>query len=153
VNEESIKKLVNRYIAVSFSVHKIAENLVKCEIGADLTNEQQYTLRYIHQVGECTSTELAEVFDVKKSAITAMINRMWEKGLINRNRDENDRRMVYLTLSEKGNDLFAKTEQRVQKLVGSFITRFDEEEIEQFIKTYEKLDKVIKECKQNQLEE
>ncbi|MCS0788221.1 MarR family transcriptional regulator [Cytobacillus firmus] len=143
MNVPNIKDLVDRYITVSFSVEKKAASLVKNQIGSDLTNDQHFTLRYINQVGSCTSSELAEVFDVKKSAITAMITRMWEKGLIQRTRDENDRRVVYLTLTEKGNELYVKAEEKIHNLVESLINRFDQAEIQQFIETFEKLDKVL----------
>ncbi|MGA5690003.1 MarR family winged helix-turn-helix transcriptional regulator [Cytobacillus pseudoceanisediminis] len=143
MNVPNIKDLVDRYISVSFSVEKKAASLVKNQIGSDLTNDQHFTLRYINQVGSCTSSELAEVFDVKKSAITAMITRMWEKGLIQRTRDENDRRVVYLTLTEKGNELYVKAEEKIHNLVESLINRFDQAEIQQFIETFEKLDKVL----------
>jgi DNA-binding MarR family transcriptional regulator len=143
VSVPDIKDLVDRYIAVSFSVEKKAASLVKNQIGSDLTNDQHFTLRYINQAGSCTSSELAEVFDVKKSAITAMITRMWEKGLIQRTRDENDRRVVYLTLTEKGNELYVKAEEKIHNLVESLINRFDQAEIQQFIETFEKLDKVL----------
>ncbi|RBP91362.1 DNA-binding MarR family transcriptional regulator [Cytobacillus firmus] len=143
MNVPNIKDLVDRYIAVSFSVEKKAASLVKNQIGSDLTNDQHFTLRYINQVGSCTSSELAEVFDVKKSAITAMITRMWEKGLIQRTRDENDRRVVYLTLTEKGSELYVKAEEKIHNLVESLINRFDQAEIQQFIETFEKLDKVL----------
>jgi DNA-binding MarR family transcriptional regulator len=145
--EKSIKELVDHYINVSFSVNKIAEGLVKEQIGSDLTNDQHYTLRYINKVGTCTSSELAEVFDVKKSAITAIITRMWEKGLIQRTRDENDRRVVYLTLTDKGNDLFLKTEERIHSLVESFISKFEHSEIVQFLKTYDKVNEILLERK------
>ncbi|TCN26844.1 MarR family winged helix-turn-helix transcriptional regulator [Mesobacillus foraminis] len=145
MREKHIAELVDRYISVSFSVTKKAEALIKEQIGndGDLTNDQHYTLRYMHRAGSCTSSELAEVFEVKKSAITAIINRMWEKGLIQRTRDENDRRVVYLTLTDKGKELYLKTEERITRLVKSFITSFDQEEIEQFIKTYEKLNEIL----------
>ncbi|MBT2640100.1 MarR family transcriptional regulator [Bacillus sp. ISL-39] len=145
--DKSIKDLVDHYIHVSFSVNKIAEGLIKEEIGSDLTNDQHYTLRYIDKVGTCTSSELAEVFDVKKSAITAIITRLWEKGLIQRERDENDRRLVYLSLTDKGNELFRKTEERIQVLVASFIEKFDQDEIVQFLKTYDKLNDILTERK------
>jgi DNA-binding MarR family transcriptional regulator len=145
--EKSIKELVDHYINVSFSVNKIAEGLIKEQIGSDLTNDQHYTLRYINNVGTCTSTELAEVFDVKKSAITAIITRMWEKGLILRTRDENDRRVVYLTLTERGKELFQKTEERIQALVESFISRFDQNEIVHFLNMYDKLNEILIETK------
>ncbi|WP_449537516.1 MarR family winged helix-turn-helix transcriptional regulator [Ferdinandcohnia sp. Marseille-Q9671] len=153
MNKPNIKELVDLYLEVSFSVNTIAESLVKAEIGSDLTNDQHYTLRYINKVGSCTSTQLAEVFEVKKSAITAIINRLWEKGLIQRTRDENDRRLVYLTLSDKGNELFAKTEERVHTLVESIIGQFSEEEIVQFLKTYGKLNEILLQVKSNKVEE
>ena len=145
--EKSIKDLVDHYIHVSFSVNKIAEGLIKEEIGSDLTNDQHYTLRYINKVGTCTSSELAEVFDVKKSAITAIITRLWEKGFIQRTRDENDRRLVYLALTDQGNEMFQKTEERIHSLVESFITQFDQEEIIQFLKMYDKLNDILLERK------
>ncbi|MEH7387166.1 MarR family transcriptional regulator [Bacillus sp. JJ1521] len=151
MRKTNIKELVDLYLDVSFSVNTIAESLVKEQIGSDLTNDQHYTLRYINKVGSCTSTELAEVFDVKKSAITAIINRLFEKGFIERTRDENDRRLVYLTLSEQGNELFTKTEERVHKLVESIIGEFSEEEIVKFLKTYEKLNGILQQIKDNKV--
>jgi DNA-binding MarR family transcriptional regulator len=149
----NIKDLVDLYVDVSFSVNTIADSLVKEQLGTELTNEQHYTLRYINKVGSCTSTELAEVFEVKKSAITAIINRLFEKGLIDRTRDENDRRLVYLTLSTRGEKLFLKTEERVNNLVESIIGEFSEEEIVQFLKTYEKLNGILQKIKQNKVVE
>ncbi len=147
----NIKELVDRYLEVSFSVYTTAESLVREQIGSDLTNEQHYTLRYINKVGSCTSTELAEVFEVKKSAITAIINRLFEKGLIARTRDENDRRLVYLALTDKGKELFMKTEERVHKLVESIIGEFTETEIVQFLTTYEKLNGKLQQIKANKV--
>jgi DNA-binding MarR family transcriptional regulator len=143
MSDQNIKDLVDRYIAVSLSVEKKAGSLVKEQIGSDLTNDQHFTLRYMNQVGTCTSSELAEVFDVQKSAITAIIQRLWEKGLIERTRDEKDRRVVYLTLTEKGENLYLQAEERIHTLVESLITKFDESEIKQFIETFEKLNKVL----------
>jgi DNA-binding MarR family transcriptional regulator len=143
MTKANIKDLVDRYIAVSLSVEKKAGALVKDQIGSDLTNDQHFTLRYMNQVGTCTSSELAEVFDVQKSAITAIIQRLWEKGLIQRTRDEKDRRVVYLTLTDKGKELYMNAEQRIHNLVESLITKFDHAEIQQFIETYEKLNKEL----------
>ncbi|WP_010676504.1 MarR family winged helix-turn-helix transcriptional regulator [Bacillus timonensis] len=153
MEKTNIKELVDQYLDVSFSVNTIAESLVKEQIGSDLTNEQHYTLRYINKVGSCTSTELAEVFEVKKSAITAIINRLFERGFIQRTRDENDRRLVYLTLSDEGKALFSKTEERVCKLVESIIGEFSEVEIVQFLTTYEKLNGILKQLKNNKVVE
>lgn len=149
----AIKELVDQYINLTFSIEKNTAQLVKCQIGSDLTNDQHYILRYINRKEECTSSELAEVFHVKKSAITAMIERLWKKGFIQRTRDENDRRVVYLTLTAVGQELFHETELGINQLVGSLIKQFDQEEIETFMKTYEKLNRIILATKEERLGE
>ena len=153
MNETSIKELVDQYINLTFSIEKNTAQLVKCQIVSDLTNDQHYILRYINQKGECTSSELADVFRVKKSAITAIIERLWKKGFIKRTRDEEDRRVVYLTLTDVGQELFRETELRIHQLVGSLIKQFDQEEIESFMKTYKKLNRIILATKEEMLGE
>ncbi|WP_059170311.1 MarR family winged helix-turn-helix transcriptional regulator [Bacillus sp. FJAT-27445] len=153
MGKQAIQELIDRYIAVSFTVEKKAETMIKEQIGSDLTNDQHYVLRYISKKGECTSTELAEVFGVNKSAITAIITRLTDKGLVYRTRNEEDRRIVYLALTEEGIDLFEKAEQRIYALVETIITKFDKEEIRAFIDTYEKLSGILTELEGKQLGE
>lgn len=100
----NIDDLVERYLSVFFIVMRKATALVQCELDEDMTNDQYYLLRDIKKKGKYTSTELASVFGVSKSAITAMTNRLVEKGLLQRTRDPNDRRVVYLTLTEHGDE-------------------------------------------------
>lgn len=144
---------MDQYITISFSVNKKAESLVKGQMDDDLTCDQHYTLRYIYQIESCTPSDLAEVFGVKKSAITAMVNRMWKKGWIQRTRDEMDRRVVYLTLTDAGKELYLKTETRIHKLVESVLQNFDQTEVEQFLGTYEKLFRILSDYKSIRLEE
>ncbi|KXG11557.1 MarR family transcriptional regulator [Anoxybacillus rupiensis] len=139
MQSKKVKELVERYLSVSFDVMKRGAMLVKCELDEDITNDQYYLLRYMYKRGICTSTELASAFIVNKSAITAMTNRLVEKEMVRRIRDEKDRRVIYLTLTEKGMRWFQETEEKIHKLVGSFITKFSEQEIEMFLQLYEKL--------------
>jgi DNA-binding MarR family transcriptional regulator len=153
MDKKIIQELIDRYVSVSFDVNKKAESLIKGQIEEDLTVDQHYIIRYIQNSKECTSSELAEAFDVNKSAITAIINRLADRGLIERTRDEKDRRVVYLTLSDKGIDLHHKTQEKVHLLVESFITQFDESEITAFINTYEKLAQILTTMKKEEVGE
>ncbi|WP_075982808.1 MarR family winged helix-turn-helix transcriptional regulator [Bacillus massilinigeriensis] len=153
MDPNQIDELINRYLRVSFTVNKRASTLIKGQIADDITDDQFNILRHIHQSGKVTSTELAEIFEVKKSAITAIITRLVDKGLITRTRDETDRRIVYLTLSKLGIEFFAKTEKKINCLVAMFLTRFEKEQIETFLKTYEKLSDILLEIKEDNLEE
>jgi DNA-binding MarR family transcriptional regulator len=150
---DNIHELIERYVSVSFQVTKKAGALIKEKIGDELTNDQLYFLKYIKQHGECTSSELAEAFDVNKSAITAIVNRMADRGLIQRRSDENDRRVIFLTLTTEGLELHKKSQEKVHHLVKSFITQFEEAEINNFIKTYEKLALILDNMKKEELGE
>ncbi|MCU9612942.1 MarR family transcriptional regulator [Caldibacillus lycopersici] len=144
MNKTLIQELINRYITLTNDVWKRGEVLVREEIGSDLTNDQLYLLRYVNQHKQCTTTELAEVFFVQKSAISAIVNRLVEKNLMERSQDKEDRRIVVLSLTDEGKELYLKMESKIFKLVESFITQFNEKEITQFMQSYEKLAKILK---------
>lgn len=146
--ERSIQQFIERYLSVSFLVNKRGAALMKCELD-DITHDQYYVLRYIYKRGVCTSTELADVFAVNKSAITAMTNRLVEKGMIARGKDEDDRRIIALSLTERGKEWLVETERKVYQLVETIMTKLSHEEIEQFIQTYEKLAKILQEMEEN----
>ncbi len=143
VTDKSIQQLVDWYIEFSFSIVKKGTYLIKQQLSTDLTVDQLYILRFIHRTESCTSTRLADAFGVKKSAITNIINRMWKKGFIKRTRDPADRRVIYLTLTEHGEEIFKEAEKRIEQIVKSLLKRFEFEEIDQFIRTYEKLDGIL----------
>lgn len=134
---------VQRYLDVSFATAKMESALIRQTIDPDLTEDQYFVLRYIFQKGTCIPTELAEKFNVKKSAITAIINRLWEKGIVNRTRDEKDRRVVYLSLTTKGRELFITENNKILSKLCSVLESINKEELTQFVKMYEKLYHVI----------
>ncbi|GGE32429.1 transcriptional regulator [Pullulanibacillus camelliae] len=139
MQKERLDELVKRYFEVSFMVHRRGESLIHQQISEHLTHDQHFVLNYIHKKQTVTSSELAEMLNVKKSAITALINRLEEKGLIERERQHNDRRVVHLSLSSKGRQLSEECDQKVNELVADLITRFNDQEISQFMQTYEKI--------------
>ena len=69
-----------------------------------------------------SQTELAEAIDKKQTTIVEMIYAMEEKGLIKRMYSERDRRLHYLFLTEKGEEL-KKTLSPFVKDAHLFVTR------------------------------
>lgn len=88
------------------------------------------------------------MFGVNKSAVTAMTNRLVDKGWLRRDRDENDRRVIVLSLTEQGEAWVEEMDRSVYRLVEEVIARFPEEEIETFIRTYERLARVLQEVEE-----
>lgn len=88
-----------------------------------------------HRAGGC--------FSRRQSSITAIITRLADRGIIDRTRDESDRRQVYLS-SPRGESVLKEAEQKVQDMVSSYLVHFEEQEVEAFISTFEKLAYLIR---------
>ncbi|TDX01742.1 MarR family winged helix-turn-helix transcriptional regulator [Dinghuibacter silviterrae] len=67
-----------------------------------LSLTERATLSRIHEHGDILPGELATIEKVSTQAISQVLNRLLELGLINRTPSEEDRRKVIVTLTETG---------------------------------------------------
>ncbi|HAG11224.1 MAG TPA: transcriptional regulator [Desulfotomaculum sp.] len=67
-----------------------------------VTGSQFFVMKRIHERGKMTVSEVANELNVSLSAITALTDRLFKIGLIKRDRDEKDRRLVWLTMTPQG---------------------------------------------------
>ena len=138
-------QLIERYLAAYFEVTKRLNGQIRDMIQEDVTREQFQILKYIASRGRCTSTELADTFGVGKSSITAMTTRMVDKGVLQRTRDDEDRRVVYLTMTEQGEHNYAIVQEQIMSTVSKYLVHFSAEEVEGVISAFEKLARLISE--------
>lgn len=134
-----LRQLINRYQDATNSINRNINSMMKEKIHSDITMDQFATLQYIQKREESTSTDIAHAFGVGKSAVTAQINRLFEKDLIKRVRDNKDRRIIYLYVTNKGTELTKYTEEEIYTEIGNYLGHFDEKEITVFINSLEKL--------------
>ncbi len=134
-----LKQIINRYEAADFIVHRRLNAMIRDLMTDTLTVDQFSALRYLRLNGKTKSSELADIFCVGKSSITAIMTRLFDKDLIERFPDERDRRVIYMDLTPEGVRLCELLEERIQTLLASYITQFDAPEALRFIETYEKL--------------
>lgn len=73
----------------------------------DLTGTQLFALWQIREGGPMTMGELSEVLAVTHGVATRMVDRLCDKGMLTRTRDEADRRVVRVSLSELGEEVSA----------------------------------------------
>lgn len=69
---------------------------------ARLTGPQLVVVKLLEEVGAMSLSELSEAMRVGNSTLTGIALRMEREGLVRRERDPRDRRVVRLTLSPKG---------------------------------------------------
>lgn len=66
------------------------------------TSSQCYAMLEILKVGSLTMNELSEKMNLDSSTMTRVIDKLVRDGIINRDRDESDRRVVVVSLSDSG---------------------------------------------------
>ena len=79
----------------------------------DLTPTEFAAVRLFHVDQEWTTTELTQVLSVNASAVSRVVNNLVNRGVLSRRRSREDRRMVYLKLTEEGVALGLELQERV----------------------------------------
>ena len=103
-----------RFLRFGLVSHKkLEEDLEK----VDLTPPQFYVLATIGYAGELPFGEIGAKMMVTVSNLTGIVDRLEEKKLVLRKRDENDRRVVHVVLTEKGAKLYKNTIPRFEKSI------------------------------------
>ena len=95
-----------RFLRFSLVSHKkLEDNLGK----VGLTPPQFYVLATIGYAGGLPFGEIGAKMMVTVSNLTGIVDRLEEKKVVVRKRDEHDRRVVYVVLTEKGAKLYKST--------------------------------------------
>ncbi|MDF2922910.1 MAG: MarR family transcriptional regulator [Paenibacillaceae bacterium] len=140
---QKLDSLITRYGEVYLFATRKISSMITEHVMKDITIEQYFAVRYLKKHGRCSASQLAEVCGVNRSAVTAMVDRLVAKGYVSRIRDDEDRRMVYLDITEAGDQVYLRGEERLRQLVESYLQELEESEIEAFVSIYEKIATII----------
>lgn len=93
-------------------------------------NEQQWrVLRVLDEGGRLDATEVATRASLLSPSLTRMIRTMTDRGLIRRERDEEDGRRVLLEMAPEGAALFARVSPQGQSIYRGLTAEFGEEKL------------------------
>lgn len=92
-----------------------------------LTGPQLAVLKMLEPVGKLSLSELSWKIKARNSTVTGIIDRMEREGLVARQRSEEDRRVVHIVLTKKGQKLAAEVPvepvQIFRQVLGELSTR------------------------------
>ena len=111
-----------RFLRFNLSSHKKLESDL-AKIG--LTPPQFYVLATIGYAGSLPFGEIGAKMMVTVSNLTGIVDRLEEKKLVLRKRDETDRRVVHVTLTEKGMKLYKSTIPVFEKSISEIFSSLD----------------------------
>lgn len=139
MDKKRVEVILDRYMDIFLHGKKSISTQMSEHLMEDLSLEQFSLVRMLYERGEVRSSELAEQLFVHKSAITVKVEKLVKKGLVERERDTEDRRSVYLRLSEKGIKLYEELSGKINQFVEAVVRDIPESEMEIFLNVYEKL--------------
>ncbi|QDX93917.1 MarR family transcriptional regulator [Brevibacillus laterosporus] len=141
-NTDMLDQKIDRLLElVSSTTKKIRmEIMVHKDLG--LTGPQFHTLYLISKEGTCKTTRLAELLEVKPSAMTVMIDRLVHNGFVARCNDEKDRRAVLVSVTEVGKQALDKGKAKAKEVLHRYFSHLNQEEITFLVDIYEKLNSV-----------
>jgi DNA-binding MarR family transcriptional regulator len=76
---------------------------------------------------------LAEALDVSQASATGIVDRMEQRGLVERGRDEEDRRVVRVALTDEGRRLVEGVAQERADNMRAMLDEFTDEELQAFL--------------------
>ena len=90
---------------------------IKQETG--LTGPQLWAIRVIHEHGPINISDIAKRMYLHPTTVLGIIDRLEARGLVSRNRSKDDRRVIWLELTQDGKDLVQSVPEVVQGLLGA----------------------------------
>ena len=109
--------LINTYLVRLFNQILAIEEQSLTEPGlVDLSMTEVNTIEAIAMFEPCTMSKVAEFLGITLGTLTTSVNRLVKKGYVQRHRGYEDRRRVFVELSERGevvNDVHAKFHKRM----------------------------------------
>jgi len=99
----------------------MSERLVRLGISMAQLN----ILYTLHRSGEMSMSRLADVLNVSLSSATGLVDRMEERGFIERTRVPEDRRVVLVRIAEAGEHVLEENDAQTDELMRNVLTRLD----------------------------
>ncbi|WP_171653873.1 MarR family winged helix-turn-helix transcriptional regulator [Paenibacillus foliorum] len=134
---------LNKYaFRIRTAMNKIQREInikMQSQFGLELTRPQLYVLKLISDEEPCKMTDLAKGLGVNASTISTMINRLVQDGLISREYGSSDRRNVFVSITQRGNDVLKQHLQNYSEVLQQYLSHLEPKELETFVRNFEKI--------------
>lgn len=143
------ESLIVKYIDIlSASMRKSTGKYKQRAEGMDLFKLTITQLHYLHAIKEMdgvTFKQLVERFNVQKSTVTDIINRLINRGIVGKRQSAEDLRVFHIYLTEKGNEILEMENRGYHDFACKMTDCLTPEESEQFAWILRKITAGIKE--------
>lgn len=101
----------------------------------DITNNDMHIIAAIGIDQPRNMTSVAKLLSVTVGTLTIAINNLVKKGYVSRNRSEADRRVVLISLTEKGKNAYYHHEEFHKKMVEAVLSELSEDQTQVLVRS------------------
>ncbi|WP_372813362.1 MarR family winged helix-turn-helix transcriptional regulator [Paenibacillus sp.] len=130
-------------------LHVVLRQTRKWAVPPELSRQQVVLLQTLYRKRRAAVNELADDLQISASATTLAVNRLEQTGHIGRTRDEADRRVVWLELTEMAERQVEQVWQCKRQLLTQLLSSLPEEEQEQFMYLLHKMTSSLQDTRQD----
>lgn len=133
--ENKKEEILNKLLVQLFNdILHIEEKAMKNTEFANLSITEIHTIEAIGKEGNRTMGEIAHDLRITVGTLTTAINRLIKKGYVERKRIEEDRRVVLVNLTEKGEEVFNVHSIFHKEMIDAILEEFKGEDLEIYTK-------------------
>ena len=114
---------------------KLEEEAIITDEFKDITNNDMHIIEAVGLSGENTMSVVAKKLGITAGSLTTSVNSLVNKKYVIRQRSEEDRRVVFLKLTEKGKRAYEHHREYHRQMTEAVISCLDEAEVPILIKT------------------
>ncbi|MBU1145503.1 MAG: MarR family transcriptional regulator [Firmicutes bacterium] len=138
------KRIINELLVEIFNRILAIEGEALKQQGIKLSMSEVHVLEAISNVDEPTMTNISSKLGITVGSATTAINTLVQKGYVNRERDDLDRRKVLITLNSRANEVLQVHSVFHQKMIDSVFEDLKIEEDEVLIASLKRVSSYFK---------
>jgi MarR family transcriptional regulator, organic hydroperoxide resistance regulator len=94
---------------------------------------------------EATSGELSEKLFLSTPRVAAALNSLSKKGFIERNKDENDKRIVIVTITDAGKSFMMEEHEEALSMLEKTLQKLGEKDAKEFVRILKRISEIATE--------
>ena len=138
---------INEYLIKSFELMRSMENIDFFDGVTNLSRTEFHLLREVILEAEkgknIISSELARRLGITRSAVSQIVTKMEQRGIVKRVASPTDRKIAYICLSESTMAVFKEQCRHANETMQRIVDVYGEDKIRTFFEEYDALRKVV----------
>lgn len=137
--EDAYRKINDTLVSLINEIWELEEKAIITEQFKDLTNNDMHVIEAIGLGDGKNMSTIAKKLNITVGSLTTAMNSLVKKLYVERRRSEEDRRVVYVKLTEKGRKAYYHHEDYHRQMTEAIVNRLDETELPVLVKTLDAL--------------